>query len=202
MTRCLAAPTLDRRRLAALLSVSAVVATCALAMTASSASAHRWGSWHWNRTGSNIPIYVYNSASTSATAERARADIHARPHPIYLYNASSHTNISVFDEYVSGANYCGLAQIMSYSSGYHITHAHARYNRACGGNGGTGPNYAQGVYSQEIGHTLGLDHSNTGDSMGLGYYSGSNGRYCFGLSCNTGSSSHPSNDLYNMYRYH
>lgn len=192
---------IDRRLMTVVLSAALAAIVLTFALGASSASAHQWGSWHWNKGGSYIPLYTYNYASTSATAERARADIHARPHPIWLNTASQHTNISIFDDNVAGASYCGLAEIINYT-GSHITHAHARYNRACGGNSGTGPNYAQGVYSQEIGHTLGLDHSNTGDSMGLGYYSGSNGRYCFGISCNTSEYSHPSGDLTSMYRYH
>jgi hypothetical protein len=195
-----------RRRLLMIAAVIAAAASFALAAGATKAEAHQWGGWHWDKGGSYVPIYLWNYAGTSSIAERARADIHARPHPVYLYNASSHTNISVFDENAPSANYCGLAEIIdwywSWPWQYHISHAHARYNAACGGSGGTGPNYAQGVYCQEIGHTLGLDHSDTGDCMGLGYFAGSNGRYCFGITCNTWEYSHQANDLYNMYRFH
>lgn len=206
MGKWLPTPALKRRRLTVLLSALAVTVAFALAWSVSSASAHSWSGWHWDRGGSYIPIYIWNYAGTSTTADRARADIHARPHPIYLYNTNQHTNISVFDENAPSANYCGLAEIIdwywSFPWQYHISHAHARYNTACGGNGGTGANYAQGVYCQEIGHTLGLDHSDTGDCMGLGYFSGSSSRFCFGISCNTWEASHPARDLYDMYRYH
>jgi hypothetical protein len=199
-------PDRARHRIAASVAVAAFLTALVLVANPGSASAHSWAGWHWDRGGSYVPVNIWNYAGTSTIAEAARADIHRRPHPVYLLNASYHTDVSVFDAYEPGANYCGLAEIVNWYWSppwqYHISHAHARYNTACGGAGGSLPNYAQGVYCQEIGHTLGLDHSDTGDCMGLGYFAGSNGRYCFGVSCTSTTPSHPSDDLYSMYRFH
>ncbi|MDQ2983375.1 MAG: hypothetical protein M3R70_05560 [Actinomycetota bacterium] len=168
------------------------------------ASSHDWSWWHWDRGGSAVQIYWLNSASLSATAQNAVTDIHRRPHPVYLVNVGYHTDLTVFDTYEPSANYCGLAEIIDWRwwtpwTG-HILHGHARYNRAC--NYGTGLNgSAQGVFCQEVAHTLGLDHSNTGDCMGLSYYPGSAGRNCFGTTCDS-SWSHQATDLYYKYRYH
>lgn len=193
-----------RRRLRHLVVLFAMVFGVQLVLGASPATAHDWSWWHWDRGGSYIPIYIYNYASLYTTADNARKDIYYRPHPLYLYNTTSHTDISVFDTYEPSANYCGLAEIIDWRwwtpwTG-HILHAHARYNRACGY--GTGLNgTAQGVFCQEIAHTLGLDHANTGDCMGLSYYAGSAGRNCFGTACDS-AFSHPAIDLYNKYRFH
>jgi hypothetical protein len=199
-------PNGHRHRLAVGVAIVAFLTAAVLVARPSAADAHSWGGWHWDRGGSYVPVNIWNYAGTSNIAEAARADIHARPHPVYLLNANYHTDVSVFDAYEPSANYCGLAEIVdwywSFPWQYHISHAHARYNTACGGSGGSLPNYAQGVYCQEIGHTLGLDHSDTGDCMGLGYFAGSSGRYCFGTDCSPSGPSHPKDDLYSMYRFH
>lgn len=186
-----------------LVGVAAVGLQLAFAMPASS---HDWSWWHWDKGGSYVPIYYYNYASGSfnTAAQNAINDIHRRPHPVYLIGVGYHTDVSVFDSYVTPVNWCGLASIESWKwwtpwTG-HITHAHAQYNRACGGSTGTN-GYVQGVYCQEVAHTLGLDHSDTGDCMGLSYFAGSAGRNCFGSFCDS-SWSHQALDLYYKYRYH
>lgn len=179
-------------------------AVIGLAVGAPSAGAHDWGWWHWDRGGTYIPLYVWNTASLSGAAEQARADIHSNPHPVYLYNVGYHSDIHVFDYYdwweANVDRYCGWGEIVDWRwwtpwTG-HILHAHARYNRACGTTG----SFPRAVFCQEVGHTLGLDHSNTGDCMGAGYF---NNVACWGnTGCNIYDWDHQSLDLYYKYRYH
>jgi hypothetical protein len=163
-------------------------------MLAPSAQAHQWGCWHWHRSS---PAYVYNYNQSSSTSfnsiEAARSDIHARPHPVYLYGLNYHTDLSSLDGYFGFTGWVGLAQIMNYS-GCHILHAHATMNLSYVPYGYN----IQGTMCQELAHGLGLDHSDTGDCMGLGYYPGSSGRICFGTACDH-AYSHQAADLQYMY---
>lgn len=129
------------------------------------ASAHNWGSWHWNKTGSQIVIQSYIYGSTTSQAIAANQDAWNKISILYNYRVNYHTDVSVYDGNFGNTGWGGLASIES-SSGSHITHAHARYNTYY-------PNSSaqiQGIYCQEVFHTYGFDHSNTGDCMGLGYY--------------------------------
>lgn len=168
-----------------LLALAAVVTL--LAGNLSVASAHRWGSWHWHKSGTQIVIRNYNTAANWQAAENARVDGWNKIGILYNYRVNAHTDVSVFDGYYGSTGWAGLASIESYS-GSHILHAHARYNRSYPYSQG----YIQGIFCQEIGHAWGLDHSATGDCMGLGYYSGST--YYYG--------SHNNSDFYNLYRNH
>lgn len=151
------------------------------------ASAHNWGSWHWDKTGSQIVIQEYQYGGHTAQSEAARLDAWNKVSNLYNYSVSSHTDISVYDGNYGNTGWVGLASIES-SSGSHITHAHSKYN--------TYYNYSssqiQGVFCQEDFHTYGFDHDNTGGCMGLGYYSGS------AITLN----SHNSSDFYNRYINH
>ena len=57
---------------------------------------------------------------------------------------------------------------------------------------GVSSNYIQGVYCQEVFHTYGFDHSDTGDCMGLGYFASGTDYY----------GPHNNTDFYNRYRFH
>lgn len=187
--------------------VTAMVLCLLLVFGISGAAAHNWDGWHWNRGGSNVPIYIWDQTGgcgNGGTASNdALYDIYYNPHPIYIYCVNYHTDISMWEANEPGAWFCGLAEVWgnytNVSGELHITHGHARTNTACG----TSKTFKQGVHCQEIAHTLGMDHSNTGDCMGLSYFSGSNGRYYFG---STGPYvydwDHQSADLYYRYRYH
>jgi hypothetical protein len=169
--------------------------------TLPSASAHRWGCWHWHVGGPAVYIGISNTAVNYWPAEYARRDIEARAHPVYLTSVNYHTNISVFDDYYGATGWSAIANVWPVSAAEpcHIGHAHARYNRSF-----TNFNI-QGLFCQEIGHDLGLEHSNVGECMGYTYYPGYNvnpNALCFGTSCSTSSPSHSTVDLYNMYRYH
>src|SRR6266545_2523546 len=129
------------RRVKVFAAALALVGGSLLTVDASPASAHNWGNWHWDRTGSQIVIYNYIYGGTTAQAEAARQD---------------------------GWNKIGI--LYNYASSLYI----------------------QGVYCQEIFHTYGFDHSNTGDCMGLGYFSSTT--YYYGP--------HNNDDFYNRYRFH
>jgi hypothetical protein len=124
--------------------------------------------------------------ANSSIGEAARRDIHSRPHPVYLFTSSSHTDISLLDGNMGNTGWVGLAEMIDYSYP-HVTHAHATLNTYYGYDAIN----AQGVMCQELAHTLGLQHAATGDCMGKGYYNSVN---VYG--------SHNNTDFYNMYRYH
>lgn len=151
------------------------------------ASAHNWGDWHWNKSGTNITIRQYMYGSNMTEAERARQDAWNRVSILYNYTSSSHTDISVFGDNAGNTGWGGLASLESVS-GSHILHAHARYNTYYSNSSAT----IEGIYCQEVYHTYGFDHNNTGGCMGLGYYSGSGNKL----------SQHDVDDFYNRYRYH
>ncbi len=149
------------------------------------AYAHRWGSWHWNRYGSSVRINAYNTASYRSEASSAINDWNNNT-ILYVPQVGAHDDIHVFDGNYGANGWAGLASIQNYS-GSHITHGHARVNYYYSMSSG----YKRGVFCQEVGHLFGLDHSNTGSCMGLGYWAGN------GYTTN----SHDWNDIYNMYRY-
>lgn len=150
----------------------------------SRAFAHQWGSWHWNRYGSSVTIQAYNTATYRTEASNAINDW-SNNTILYVPQVGGHTDISVFDGNYGATGYGGLAEIISYTTGSHITHGHARLNYYYSYSS-TGK---QGVFCQEVGHLFGLTHSNDG-CMGMGYF---NNIYY--------TVQHNWNDIYNMYRY-
>lgn len=161
--------------------ILAVVVTALLA--ASTAQAHQWGSWHWNRYGSSVTIRAYVSGPNVTWSRAAVADWD-RNTILYLPDPGSHTDMSVFAGNYGNTGWGGVAEIINYS-GSHITHGHARVNTYYG----YGQSDFIGIQCQEVGHLFGLDHSNDG-CMGKGYYNNLN--YTV---------QHNWNDIYNMYRY-
>jgi hypothetical protein len=141
------------------------------------ATAHRWSSWHQPNTTLN----TYNFATRHAEAEAALNDWDART-IFSLPRRTSHTEMSVFDGNFGDTGWWGLASIEDTGFGWwdcwwwcHIDHGHARYNSFYGGTGGTGATSdIRGIFCQEIGHLMGLTHSNTGDCMGKTYYNNIN----------------------------
>ncbi len=181
-----------RRRLTLLAGIT--VALALLAGNLQVARAHNWWHWHWHKGGSFIQIQNHNFAYNWWAAERARQDGWNKVHILYNYSVDYHTDVSVFDGHWWDRTWAGLASIESRSwdsasgSYAHINHAHARYNRRYGD---WNQGWIQGVFCQEIFHTYGFDHSNTGDCMGLGYY---NNSYYYGA--------HNSGDFYDRYLNH
>ncbi len=158
------------------------------------ALAHNWGNWHWDKSGGHIEILSYIYGGTTTQAEAARQDAWNKIGILYNYQVNYHTDVSVFDGNFGNTGWAGLASIEDTAWGWHcfsychVTHGHARYNSYYGGSSG----YIQGVYCQEVFHTYGFDHSDTGDCMGLGYYS--SGTYYYGP--------HNNSDFYNRYYSH
>lgn len=134
---------------------------------------HDWWAWHWEKNTLNH--YVFGSKRTQSLA--AVSDWRGRVRDLRINTVSQHSDISVFDGNYGATGWWGLASIESYAFDWwhrwcwcRITHAHARFNLYYGGTAAD----VQGVQCQEVGHTYGLDHSNTGDCMGKGYYNAIN----------------------------
>ncbi|HEX9272168.1 MAG TPA: hypothetical protein VGA01_08140 [Candidatus Binatia bacterium] len=134
---------------------------------------HDWWWYCWHK-GSTLGVWVYGSNQAEANAALNDWDSHTH---VNFSRPGSHTDISVWGANFGATGWWGLASIesTSYDWWHHwwwcrIEHAHARYNSYYGGTSGD----IQGVLCQEIGHTLGLDHSNTGDCMGKSYYNNIN----------------------------
>jgi len=143
------------------------------------AFAHDWWIYHWDPAGNPKVIQVWDFAVHRAEAEAAINDWDGHVAALSFARVSSHPSygVSVFDGNFGATGWWGLASIESTSYGWwdcwwwcHIEHAHARFNTYYGGSSAD----IQGVLCQEFGHTLGFDHSNTGDCMGKGYYNNIN----------------------------
>ena len=200
-----------KRRARRLVAVVALTLGLQLILGVAVATSHNWDGWHWNK-GSYVPMYIWDQTGGCGTGGNATNDalydIYYNPHPIYIYCVNYHTDVSVWEAYEPGAWFCGLAEVSgvytNVSGQLHITHGHARTNTACTSGGGlSGKAYKQQIHCQEVMHTFGFDHSNTGDCMGGSYFSGSNGRYYVG---STGAYlydwDHQSADIFWRYYYH
>ena len=192
MTTTLARLTISRRM--ALIGVAAALLTGVLLdANIRAARAHQWATYHWDKGGSQIAIYSYNTANNWQAAENARIDGWNKIGILYNYAVNYHTDISVFDGYYGNTGWVGLASIETAywdarcSCYAHIGHAHSRYNMSYPMSQAD----IQGIFCQEIAHGWGLGHSNSGDCMGKTYYNQIN---YYGA--------HNSLDFFNMYRYH
>ncbi|MCA9473650.1 MAG: hypothetical protein MRJ96_08700 [Nitrospirales bacterium] len=164
-----------------------LVALGLLTLNAQVLDAHQWGSWHWDKR--TLGMYYWGSHQTQAKASVQDWDSHT---DLSLPTKSSHTDISVFGQNSGATGWAGLASIKSYEFDWwhkwcwcRIKHAHAQYNSYYGYSNSN----AQGVFCQEVGHTFGLDHSNTNGCMAKGYYSPSSNV----------SNSHNWSDINSMY---
>jgi hypothetical protein len=151
------------------------------------ALAHNWWYWTWGRTD----MKVFEATRYVTEAEAARKDwIYPHTHLSLLLSAK-HADISLIDGDYGKTQWSGLATVESSgrywpwacggSVACRFVHAHARVNTAEGLRSGAGPKSdIRGVFCQELGHTLGLDHSihtenrRTNDCMGKGYGNNSN----------------------------
>lgn len=136
------------------------------------AEAHNWWDWHWH-TGSDIRVWVWGTHSTQSN--RALNDWDSNC-DVRFPRESSHTEMSVFGANSGATGWWGLASIQDSSYDWwhkwnysRIEHCHAQYNSYYGGSSAD----IQGVLCQEIGHCMGLTHSNDG-CMGKGYFNNLN----------------------------
>jgi predicted Zn-dependent protease len=137
---------------------------------------HPWWKWHWDKQ--TIGVGIWNCFED---AEAARNDWDA-PTDLSLPTSSVHTDISVWCDDFGNTGWGGLASIEHASFDFwhcfwwcRVEHGHARFNSYYSGSTGGGVNSdRRGVLCQEIGHVLGLDHSDTGDCMGKGYFNNIN----------------------------
>lgn len=151
---------------------------CALVLLAINiklATAHRWSSWHQPDKALN----TWNFAVHLAEAEAALNDWDSHT-GLSFPRKTSYTDISVFDGNYGDTGWGGLASAEDAGFGWwdcwwwcHIDHGHARVNTFYTGNPAGFSADIQGIFCQEIGHLLGLDHSNDG-CMGKGYYNNLN----------------------------
>lgn len=154
-----------------------IVIAALLTLNLKVAYAHNWGLWCWH-TGSTVNVWVIGTHQAEANAALNDWDSHS---DVNFNRVNSHTELSVMGGNYGATGWWGLASIEDYSYDWwhhwwwcRIEHAHSRYNSHYGGTGGTGATSdIRGVQCQEIGHTLGLDHSNHG-CMGKGYFNNSN----------------------------
>lgn len=151
--------------------LSAVVLAL-LAFNIKLANAHNWGLWCWH-TGRTINVWVWGSHKTESNVALNDWDSHT---DVNFHRVNYHTELSVSGANWGATGWGGLASIKetSYDWWHHwtwcrIKHAHATYNSYYGGSSHT----IHGIQCQEIGHTLGLEHSNNG-CMGKGYYNNLN----------------------------
>lgn len=149
------------------------------------ARAHNWWYYYWPR--SNMQVFIGNSA---VAADAARRDWASHTH-LKLARSPRHTDISVFSGDYGNTGWSGLTTIEQWGLDYpwhcggapwcRMIHVHSRYNsyqdpdpRVVRRSTGGGQNSdVRGIFCQEIGHALGLWHSN-GDCMGKGYYANVN----------------------------
>ena len=133
-------------------------------------NAHQWWKWHWDKSTLGVGIWNCTSEGNSA---RYDWDVHT---DLSLPLKNYHTDVSGDCQNYGNTGWGGLATIEDDSFDFwhcfawcRIEHAHAVVNNYYSSNS-TSWWRRKGVYCQEFGHTFGLDHSNTGDCMGLSYY--------------------------------
>jgi hypothetical protein len=152
------------------------------------------GDWHWNRTGGQIVLRTFIWATAKAPqAEAARANGWNTIGILYNYRVYdvNQAEIQAWDANygnVGWSGYGGFNYGAWQGSHLHGWGGYAKYNNYVNWNN----SLVQGVLCQEMGHAMGLGHSNTGDCMGLTYFNWD--KYFYG--------SHNNSDFYGYYRYH
>jgi len=139
------------------------------------AMGHNWDTWHWH-TGRDILTYgPRGNYTTEASRALSEWDVST---DVNFPGSSSLQEMAVYGYNYGGTGWAGLATVEgTYDNhGKHITQCKARYNTYYnkpwwdpGWWTTSDSEWRRGVYCQEIGHCLGLSHSDDG-CMGMGYY--------------------------------
>lgn len=150
------------------------------------AEAHPWrcqGStpFHWeNPVGVKFEL---KNVQFSGPAKKAIKDFNNKFGGVAKL-ASGGNQMTVVDGKEGDTGWAGLAKVKP-DANCHLTHADVIYNSFYTSEA----SFAQGVFCQEIGHSFGLDHSDSGDCMGLGYFNSGTSNF----------SGHNATDLKQMY---
>lgn len=73
--------------------------------------AHKWGNYHWNKSGPSIVIQNFIFGTNQTAAEAARQDGWNKIGILYNYRVNYHTDISVFDGNYGATGWAGLASL-------------------------------------------------------------------------------------------
>jgi len=148
------------------------------------ATAHQWWNYHWDRSEARLDLTFNNDATSHGDA--AEAAIADASRTLFIGSGRSiegHADVAliiVTDDKYRHVGWLGLANPdeLAWSPHCllwpcHVTHAHARYNAAAAPPGPRpfDSSEIQGIFCEEIGHALGLDHHDgSGDCMNEGAY--------------------------------
>lgn len=132
------------------------------------AEAHPWkcqGStpYHWASSGGQVTVTTqYQNLQPAKPAKKAAKDLMAKVGFIKLVTGGN-AQMTIVDGNEGDKGWAGLA-VVKPNANCEIQHADVILNTFYG------TSFAQGIYCQEIGHSFGLDHSDDGSCMGLGYF--------------------------------
>ena len=170
--------------------VLAVLASCAAAVVAGSASGdHSWGKYHWARTSNPLKLDLGNNTTSAwssllSTASNDWSASTVLDTRVVSSNknratcAATSGRVEVCNYDYGDTGWLGVAQIWIYRGGSHIAQGTVKLNDYYFSGAGSSYVYNNSaqklhVVCQEVGHTFGLDHqSENGESLNtcMDYY--------------------------------
>jgi hypothetical protein len=141
------------------------------------AEAHPWRCqgntpYHWAYSGSgDLTVQAeYQNLAPKKPAKKAVKDLMAKVPFIKIATVSGDAQMTIVDGNEGDKGWAGLA-VVKPNANCEIQHADVILNTFYG------TSLSQGIYCQEIGHSFGLDHSDDGSCMGLGYFRSGSSNY-------------------------